>query len=112
MGAINFSIDSGLLAMLKQVLPVDVFVETGTFHGDSINIAKNYFKTIYSIELSVELYEKALIKYQAHPSIKIVQGDSAKILKNIVSSLLGQAIVYWLDAHWCIADASAGKLSQ
>ena len=37
----------------------DVFVETGTYLGDMINAVENNFKSIYSVELSEELYKRA-----------------------------------------------------
>jgi uncharacterized protein with ACT and thioredoxin-like domain len=35
---------------------IEVLVETGTFMGDMINAVKKDFKSIYSIELSRDLY--------------------------------------------------------
>lgn len=112
MGAVNFSIDSGMLAVLQQVLPLDIFVETGTFRGDAIERVKPYFKEIFSIELSPDYYEQAKLKYQADSSIKIIHGDSSKALTDLVPQLVNRSVVYWLDAHWCVADATAGELSQ
>ena len=43
MGAIHFSLDAGLLAFLKEQLPLEVFVETGTFTGDTLRLAAKFF---------------------------------------------------------------------
>ena len=112
MGAVYFSIDPGLLNLLQKVLPIDVFVETGTFHGEAIEIAQTYFKDIYSIELSEDFYKKAILKYRSNENIHIYHGDSGEVLKQLVPSLIDRSIVYWLDAHWCMTDTSAGLLSQ
>ena len=52
MGDIKFSIDTGLIEALKRELPLEVLVETGTFEGDAIEIARPYFQIVHSIELS------------------------------------------------------------
>ncbi len=36
MGAVHFSIDPKLVAVFKRHLPLQVFVETGTFEGEAI----------------------------------------------------------------------------
>ena len=52
MGAISFSIDEKLLAFFKRELPVKTFAETGTFKGDSLEIARKFFDACYSVEAS------------------------------------------------------------
>src|SRR5438094_684599 len=59
MGAVNFSIDTSLIAALKHALPLSVFVETGTFEGETIRRARPFFESIvkklYSLSSSHEL---------------------------------------------------------
>ena len=38
MGAVHFSIDPRLLARLRDLLPLKVFVETGTYEGESVGL--------------------------------------------------------------------------
>ena len=59
MGAVNFSLDRKLVECLKESLPLDVLVETGTFEGDTIANVGELFSEVYSVELSEELYQKA-----------------------------------------------------
>ena len=54
MGAVHFSLDTNLVKAIKSVLSLDVFVETGTFKGDTIENVKDYFTEIHSVELSEE----------------------------------------------------------
>lgn len=112
MGAITFSIDSRLIEALKGHLPFDVFVETGTFQGNTIEIVKPYFNTIYSVELSDHYYEKAVEKFGDDPSLTLIHDDAARALKMIVPTLNPRPVIFWLDAHWCVANATAGELSQ
>ncbi len=84
----------------------DILIETGTFLGDMVEAQKSYFRKIISIELSMELYEKAKKRFKKNKHVEIIQGDSGKVLKNIVSQLNKPAI-FWLDGHY-----SSGKTAR
>lgn len=112
MGVINFSIDHNLLKILKKNLSADIFIETGTFKGEILEVVKNHFKQIYSIELSHSLYKQAYDKFKNFPHIYILHGDSAETLKTLMLTLCNTPAVYWLNAHWCIASNTEGELSQ
>jgi len=84
----------------------DILIETGTFLGDMVEAQKSYFRKIISIELSMELYEKAKKRFRKNKHVEIIQGDSGKVLKNIVSQLNKPAI-FWLDGHY-----SSGKTAR
>lgn len=112
MGAVYFSIDSELIKVIKNALSIDVFIETGTFKGESVEIVKNYFKTIYSVELSDILYQDAQIRFKDLPHIQIIRGDSAEVLQNLKPILSITPVLYWLDAHWCVGTNTDGKESQ
>ncbi len=112
MGAINYSIDVGLVKSLKKVLPLDFFVETGTFEGDTIENVKDLFSEIYSVELSEEYYNKVRNRFESHNSIHLYLDSAEKFLKKIRPTLKEKSVLYWLDAHWCVADKTAGEKSQ
>ncbi|MDR3476702.1 MAG: glycosyltransferase [Gammaproteobacteria bacterium] len=112
MGAVTFSIDPKLIETLKANLDVNIFVETGTFKGEAIDIVKNHFKQIYSFELSNEYHKHSSHKFKDSPHISIIHGNSSQELARIMPKLENQAVVYWLDAHWCVATNTAGEMSQ
>ncbi|MCX6175430.1 MAG: glycosyltransferase [Ignavibacteriales bacterium] len=112
MGAINFSLDLNLVKNLKKVLPLDIFVETGTFEGDTIENVKDLFSEIYSVELSEEYYNKVKKRFQSKDAIHLYLDSSEKFLKKIHPVLKEKSVLYWLDAHWCVADKTAGEKSQ
>jgi hypothetical protein len=112
MGAVTFSIDPRLIAALVDHLPFDIFVETGTFQGETINVIKHYFKQIYSIELSPHYYEKAASKFANDSNVTLMNMDSPSALNRIIPNIQNRPVIFWLDAHWCVADATAGELSQ
>ncbi len=112
MGAVTFSIDPTFLEHLSHHLNLDVFVETGTFRGDTIRAAKPFFNHIYSIELSKHYYDEAHKHFGEDANISLIHADSASGLNMIVSKIQHHPVVFWLDAHWCVADATAGEQSQ
>jgi glycosyltransferase involved in cell wall biosynthesis len=112
MGAVNFSIDLALVKTLQASLPINILVETGTFRGETIETIKDYFENIYSVELSYKYYEQAKQKFQDNAHITIINGNSASVLKKLMVQLQNKAIIFWLDAHWCVATNTAGELSQ
>lgn len=112
MGAVNFSIDLELVAALKKTLPLDVFVETGTFRGDTVELVKDLFGEIHTVELSPEYYEAARARFAEWRHVDLVHGDSAAVLAEWAPRLHERSVLYFLDAHWCVADATAGEASQ
>lgn len=78
---------------------VGVLFETGTYLGDMVWAQRKNFKTIYSIELSEALYEKAKKRFENFPHIHIKQGDSGKVLHTLVDKMSEKAI-FFLDGHY------------
>jgi glycosyltransferase involved in cell wall biosynthesis len=112
MGAVNFSLDLKLVKQLKKVIPLDVFVETGTFEGDTIEYVKSEFGEIHSVELSEAYYNKVSDRFKSYSTVKLYLDSSEIFLKKIRSVLKDRSVLYWLDAHWCVADKTAGEKSQ
>ncbi len=78
---------------------IDILVETGTFLGIMVEAQKKRFKKIISIELGIDLFEAAQIKFANDKHITIVQGDSGKVLPKILKTITTPAI-FWLDGHY------------
>ena len=112
MGAVDFSIDAGLVAVFKTRLPLQVFVETGTFEGESIRRVRPQFDEIHSVESSTEYYTQGVSRFRDDPKIFLYLGHSPDVLRQLAPSLRNKSVLYWLDAHWCVADHAAGDSSQ
>lgn len=84
---------------LKNYAVGDTFVETGTYYGDAVKVALEHgFKHINTIELNLELYNKARELFKGNPEVKVFLGDSVIQLPLIINSLTEPA-TFWLDAH-------------
>jgi hypothetical protein len=75
-------------------------VETGTYYGEMLAAVKNDFDRILSIELDPELARRAVRRFAKTPQIHILEGDSQKVLPELLKSISEPAL-FWLDAgYW------------
>ncbi len=112
MGAISFSIDLNLVKYLKENLPFNVFVETGTFEGETLEKIIPYFDKIYSVEIADYYYQKAIQRFKDQENIFLILNSSPNFLNEIRPQLQDEATLFWLDAHWCSAEATDEHISQ
>jgi hypothetical protein len=87
-----------------------VLVETGTFLGDMVFAQAPYFRKIYSIELSQELFDRARKRFMSFPNTHLLQGDSSVKLREVVEQL-DSAALFWLDGHYSGGNTARGELS-
>lgn len=108
-GKPSSSIEKQSLVMnLAKSHQIDCLVETGTYLGAMVYATKDYFKKIITIELSEELVTNAIQKFEKYPYIKVLHGDSGKILPKILPELT-TATVFWLDGHFSQGITAKGE---
>jgi hypothetical protein len=78
---------------------LQVLVETGTYYGEMVAAMKNRFDAIYSVEFDSELALRAQKKFARWPHIRILQGDSQRVVLEILRSL-DRPTLFWLDAGY------------
>jgi hypothetical protein len=94
-----YSEKRAIMLQYKQQYKCTSFIETGTFMGETVEYMKDQFSQIISIELAEDLANKAKKRFESQPHITILQGDSSKVLPNIVDNVQ-PPILYWLDGHF------------
>jgi len=82
-------------------------IETGTYLGDMVDAQLKNFDAIISIELSQDLHAKAQQRFARHRHVSIRQGDSGKVLHEIVPSLKNKTL-FWLDGHYSAGFTAKG----
>jgi hypothetical protein len=112
MGAITFSLDEKLVEFLAGELPFKLFVETGAFRGDSLALAGRYIPNCRSVEMSPELFEQVRARFQGQSNVQVFLGDSPSFLRQHQAEFASRAALFWLDAHWCLAEHTSGQSSQ
>ncbi len=76
-----------------------VFVETGTFVGDTLAAMRRSFDHLHSIELGRDLYEAARIRFAGDRKITLWHGDSGDVLP-VLLARLDRPALFWLDGHY------------
>jgi hypothetical protein len=77
----------------------DVFIETGTYRGDSIIRALDIgYKQIHSIEINFDRYEYCVDMFRNDEKVHLRYGDSLMQLPVILENI-DQKCTFWLDAH-------------
>jgi hypothetical protein len=77
---------------------LQTLVETGTNYAHMLYVNKDKFREIYSIELDGKRAQSAQRKFSSRPNIHVLQGDSAKVLLQLLPSLK-EPCLFWLDGH-------------
>jgi hypothetical protein len=89
-----------------------VWIETGSYHGDGIQQAIDAgFKSIYSIELGFELYQRCCARFRDIPNVILIHGDSHLIMDDLLSTI-NKPMTFWLDGHFSGGDTVIGKYNS
>lgn len=64
--------------------------------GKMVEAQKRRFKKIFSIELWLDLYKKAVERFKKDKNVTIIHGDSGEVLRDLMKSVYVPTI-FWLD---------------
>jgi hypothetical protein len=78
----------------------DVWVETGTFVGDTTRFLADRSARVISIEPSPDLARAAAARFADDPHVTILEGLSETELPKVLGTLQGGSISFWLDGHF------------
>ena len=87
----------------------DIFIETGTYLGDTTNNALKYFDNVYTIELSPYYAQMARDRFKNNLNLSIIEGDSSKVLYNLCN-IITKSVFFWLDGHWSGGNTARGSI--
>lgn len=95
--------------LLRNGFADGIWVETGTYLGDTTEVLSKSAPMVYSIEPSQALVEKARARFAHHENIHILHGLSETELPKLLSQdqLRNATVNFWLDGHY-----SAGVTHQ
>jgi GT2 family glycosyltransferase/cytochrome c-type biogenesis protein CcmH/NrfG len=101
------SIKPEWLREVAHTFQIDTFIETGTFLGDTSFAASKIFQSVHTIELSTDLYQKAIERFKNETNIHVYNGDSGKIFPELLRKINGKAL-FWLDGHYSEGGTAKG----
>lgn len=88
------------VAYLKRNFSIDVAIETGTCSGSSTVFFSLLFNEVHTMEIVEEFYKGACTNLRFCNNVICHLGSSEKILAELLPSLKGKPILFYLDAHW------------
>ncbi len=78
-----------------------VFVETGTFMGDTTFAMRDTFEQLHTVEFDAKLYQRATTRFAQTPRITVWHGDGGATLPEVLKKVSATATcVFWLDGHY------------
>lgn len=96
-----------ILSAYMKRFGLKVFIETGTFKGDTLDELARLADKAYSIELSDELHARALTRFAKRANISLLHGDAGDVLPPLVMKLSEPAL-FWLDGHYSAGETAHG----
>ncbi len=88
-----------LLERIVSEYGVGVFIETGTYRGETAAWASRRFRQVITIENFKSTFEETRMKYGHLGNVRFLHGHSALMLPELLREIKEDA-VFWLDAHW------------
>ena len=84
-----------------------IFVETGTYTGDMVDMALEFgFSEVRSVEIAEKYYNQSKERFSDEVKsgkVKLYHGNSADLLEKMIGKTK-KRIVFWLDAHCSQGD--------
>lgn len=106
----TISLPLSLLRDLQATFNIDVFIETGTYLGETALHAAQVFDKVHTIELSKHFFSKAVKKLRSSKNVKVHLGDSSKVLKDLLIKVPSHRILFYLDGHYSGMGTARGSL--
>ena len=88
-----------LVDLASRSAEVSVFVETGTYRGETTRVMSEVCDRVVSIEIDQALYDRAVDLFEDNPRVSLLHGNSADLLPTVLEGLEVPAL-FWLDGHF------------
>jgi len=106
MGIVNSGIPSEITLELAKLNHAAIFVETGTFQGETARWAADHFESVFTVERAESIYRSQKEQLASLAGVKLLYGDSRKVLPSVVAEIGARKAVFWLDGHWSGAETA------
>jgi hypothetical protein len=88
-----------------------VFVETGTYLGDTAKALHSYCSRLITIELVGTIHAVASRRLHKYANVTVLLGDCEVLLPRVLSELSTDA-AFWLDAHYSAGITGKGHTAD
>jgi len=101
MGLVHGGIPKVLARRIRDACRAEVFIETGTYKGDTAAWAAGEFRQVFTIEVDPALHAAAKERLSSFHTVTCLLGDCRATLEALLPTLAGKRALIWLDAHHC-----------
>lgn len=95
--------------LLRNGMPCETWVETGTYLGSTTQVLSLKAKFVYSIEPEPELFSNAKERFSKHSNVEIIFGTSEACIEGVLEKISGD-VSFWLDGHYSAGITYKGDL--
>ena len=93
------SIKLRVLRCYREAFLPPIFIETGTYRGDTVYALRDEFLKLFTIELSHELFTQAARRLKDASNITALEGNSGTVLETMLKDI-SRPCLFWLDGHY------------
>ncbi len=111
MGLVHVGAPTRFIGELHRRFAPQVFVETGTFRGETTEWASRVFEHVHSVEAHEGTFRETAGRLKGLSNVRVEHTDTRSFLARLVPTLKGPA-VFWLDAHWCASPTTYGASDE
>lgn len=97
-----------IIKKYQKEYTIRTFIETGTYLGTMVNLIKDRFEKIHTIEIDSSLYKNAKKRFKNFRKIVVSYGDSTIVIPKLLKSIHAPCM-FWLDAHYSGGLTSKGR---
>ena len=76
-----------------------VFIETGTYQGNTAFLASKYFKKVFTVEQDKKIYKQARRYLRTLSNMRLWNSPSVESLAEMIEHAGSEKITFWLDSH-------------
>lgn len=102
------AVKRALIASYGRRFGTRMFVETGTYTGETVASMLWRFERLVSIELHPCFAQRARERFAPFRHVTILEGDSSLLVRKLLKTL-DEPALFWLDAHYSGAGTAHGE---
>jgi hypothetical protein len=91
----------------RNHLPGAVWIETGTYRGDTTEFLSRFATHVYTIEPAAVLSARAQRRFRDKSSVTVISGTSEEAMSTVLESIQGP-VCFWLDGHFSSGETYRG----
>lgn len=99
-----------IVSSYAQRYGLDIFVESGTYLGATVEHLSGFCSVIYSVECQERLWRRAAEHFSQRPNIHILHGSGADLMPSILDKF-DQPALFWLDGHFASGTTRSGEVA-